>query len=251
MDGRRKFQVQPNDKSLTPSFWSRFTDIEEPTVRNKLVFLTIDEVGSHGAAEFNATKICDRLAVSPSLINHYFDGRNGLIAEAAATAYRSYVYLLRDAAQSDPDPRSALRAWMVAQVQWAQQNPGFAHILNYSAAHGDLSTLLVRDYQREITEYFEFNMAIVVTLIRALQNGVTAQLPEHPTDIDRSRVTDDPNILALAGSVAWSALGPAVWASGQHAPSARTPETIELFAHALDTHIWLTLDAVDAAVRRV
>jgi hypothetical protein len=160
MAGRRKFQAPPNDPSLNATFWARFTDATEPTVRNKLLYLTIDEVGRFGPADLNGVRICERLAVSASLINHYFGGRDGLIAEATAMAYRSYVMSLRDAAAECGEPIAALRAWVTQQVEWAAANPGLSEILNYSSAHGQVSRLIHRDYQREITQYFEFNMYV-------------------------------------------------------------------------------------------
>lgn len=237
MAGRRKFQAPPNDPSLNASYWRRFTDVAEPTVRNKLLFLTIDEVGRFGPAEFNGVRLCERLAVSPSLINHYFGGRDGLIAEATAMAYRSYVLALRDAAAECNEPTAALRAWIVKQIEWAAANPGLSEILNYSSAHSEVSRLIHRDYQREITKFFEFNMYVLWLLIRAIRGESPLNLPSHPDDVDTSAPYEDTQLLGLASSVAWSTLGAAVWSSGQHTPSAQTPETRILYAQILEIHI--------------
>ncbi len=236
MAGRRKHQLPPNDATLTGSFWRRFSDVDEPTVRNKLLYLAMDDVGVKGAAEFNGIRVCERLGVSASLINHYFGGRDGLIAEATAMAYIAYVKSLRAAAATHSDARKSLRAWMVQQVEWAKANPGFAEILNYASAHGDISRLVQRDFRREITAYFEFNMSLLVSMIQAIRNGTQTDLLDSPDDVARVKPEVDPDVLADAGSVAWSTLGAAVWASGQHMPSAETEDARRLFALTLERH---------------
>lgn len=244
MAGRRKFQAAPNDPTLNDAYWKRFTDVEEPTVRNKLLFLAIDEVGRFGPADFNGVRICERLAVSASLINHYFGGRDGLIAEATASAYRTYVMALRDAAAEFRDPKAALKAWMTQQISWAAANPGLSEILNYSSAHSEVSRLIHRDYQREITQHFEFNMYVVWSLVRSIRSSTAVSLPAHPDDIDKAAALEDGELVALASSVAWSTLGAAVWASGQHTPSAETPEARALYARILDLHIERIINSI-------
>lgn len=244
MAGRRKFQGAPNDPSLNADFWLQFSEVAEPTVRNKLVYLAMHEVGKTGPSAFNGVRICERLAVSASLVNHYFGGRDGLVAEATATAYRSYVIGLRNAAASASNAEDALRAWMHAQIAWAQANPGLSEILNYSSAHGEVSRLIHRDYQREITQYFEFNMFVVFQLVRAIHEAVPYTLPETPDDVDRASALEQGRIVTLASSVAWSTLGAAVWASGQHTPSAETPESRALYEQVLEAHIERVLSSV-------
>lgn len=244
MAGRRKFQVAPNDPTLTRDYWLSFSDVEEPTVRNKLVYLAIDAVGTQGPAEFNGMRICERLGVSASLINHYFGGRDGLIAEATATAYKAYVLGLRDAAAAEVDASQALSAWIYAQIHWAQKHPGLAEILNYSSAHKEVSSLIHRDYQQEITSYFEFNIYVLVLLINWIQTSVRPELPASPTDVDRESVDVDTRTASIAGSVAWSALGAAVWVSGQHTPSSETKAANELFETVLKTHVDRVIQSV-------
>jgi len=244
MAGRRKNQLPPNDKTLTTDFWRKFSDVDEPTVRNKLLYLAMVDVGKIGAGDFNGIRICERLGVSASLINHYFGGRDGLIAEATAMAYGSYVRSLHAAAAQHSDPIRSLRAWMEQQVTWARQNPGFAEILNFASAHGDISRLVQRDFQREITSHFEFNMSLVVSMIESIRNGTETLLLDSPDDVAKLKPQVDPDTLAEAGSVAWSTLGAAVWASGQHTPSAETAEARALFELTLQKHFDRVISSV-------
>lgn len=247
MAGRRKEEVPPNDASLTPEYWSTFTANPRPTIRQKLLFLTIEEVGRNGALEFNGIRVCQRLNVSASLVNHYFGGRDGLIAEATAIAYLNYVMGLHAAASQHDDPSEALRAWMRAQVQWASDNPGLAEILNYSSAHRDISTLVERDFQREIQEHFEFNLAMIGAMVRAIRSGQLLTLPSEPGAVDRREFAEDAVFKHIVPSVAWSTLGVAVWVSGRHTPSSATVEARKTFDELLESHIENVLTIVKRA----
>lgn len=237
MAGRRKQQLPPNDKSLTPVFWERFGKGDEPSVRDKILFLSMLEIGRAGPSEFNGVTLCHRLNVSPSLINHYFDGRDGLIAEATAMAYLRYVDRLADAVFAhESDPERALRAWLYEQVAWSEENPGLGAILNYSAAFGVVNDLIRRDFQREITRAFEFNMYLLVSVIQATRDGSALHAVRSVADFDRDKVVSEKNDLMLASSFAWSVLGAAVWFSGQHTPSHGTEETRQIARELLDLH---------------
>ena len=244
MAGRRKQELPPNDASLTPDYWSKFTAHPKPTIRQKLLFLTIEDVGAQGAREFNGIRVCQRLNVSASLVNHYFGGRDGLIAEATAIAYINYVMGLHAAAAQYDDPSDALRAWMRAQVQWAKEHPGLAEILNYSSAHRDISALVERDFQREIQKHFEFNLAMIGTMVRAIRSGQPLILPSDPDEVDREEFIADTTISRIVPSVAWSTLGVAVWVSGQHTPSSATSEARAHFNDLLEAHIENVLTSI-------
>lgn len=245
MAGRRKEQLPPNDKSLTGEFWKRFGKGSEPTVRDKILFLSMLEIGKSGPSDFNGVHLCERINVSPSLINHYFGGRDGLIAEATAMAYLRYVDRLRDAAASHPDSAvDALRAWIREQVAWSSENPGLGAILNYSSAFGAVNDLIRRDFQREISQAFEFNMSILMSLIDAVKSGKPLRLPAEYGEIEREDQLAQHELLMLASSFAWSVLGAAVWASGQHTPSHGTTETKKMSREALELHIDRLLDSL-------
>lgn len=248
MAGRRKEEVPPNDATLTPEYWSKFTANPKPTIRQKLLFLTMDEVGRNGVREFNGIRVCQRLNVSASLVNHYFGGRDGLIAEATAIAYLNYVMGLHAAASQHDDPSEALRAWMRAQVQWAKHNPGLAEILNYSSAHYEISALVERDFKREIKEHFEFNLAMIGAMVRAIRSGQPLTLPSEPGAVDREEFVSDATLTHIVPSVAWSTLGVAVWVSGQHTPSSATAEARQHFDELLEAHIEHVLSSIKSAV---
>lgn len=248
MAGRRKAQVLPNDETLNEAYWLRFSEQSEPSVRNKLLYVSMDEIAKVGPAEFNGVKVCHRLAVSASLINHYFAGRDGLIAEATAESYKRYIEMLRDAAAAHPtDPAEALRAWMLAQITWGRESPGLAAILNYSSAFPNISELIHRDFQKEITEYFEYNMALVILLIRSIRDETPFVVPqiEGPLSASlRATLLADEVSVQLATSIAWSALGAAVWAGGQHTPSSGTRETAKRDKAMIGAHLDHTISAL-------
>lgn len=245
MAGRRKVQVPPNDPSLNTEYWLQFGSDPEPTVRNKLLYLAIEEVGANGPSSFNSVRICDRLAVSASLINHYFGGRDGLIAEASAIAYRSYVLKLRDAAAAKlPDAPEALRTWMSALIEWHATHPGISEVLNYPRAHGQVSELIHRDFQREITKYFEFNLSVIGRLIVAIRDKNNETLSEGPDDYDRTGLLADPDAVKYSVAIAWAAIGVAVSTSGGHIPSSGSPEKMPIQEQMIDRYIDYLVESI-------
>lgn len=248
MAGRRKVQAPPNDPTLTADYWLQYSPNPEPTVRNKLLYLAIEEVGKQGPSEFNSVRICDRLAVSASLINHYFGGRDGLIAEATAIAYKAYVLGLRDlAVEKLPNAREALKAWMYGQIHWHQKHPGVSEVLNYPKAHTNVSHLINRDFQREITKYYEFNVSVITRLLIAIRDNTVEMLADGPDDYDRATLIADPAI-RHAVAIGWATLGAAVWAAGGHIPSSETPETEPLYRNMLDRYIEILVESISEQI---
>lgn len=245
MAGRRKEQAQPNDASLTRDYWLRSTGSGEPTVRLKILQLAIEELASDGPLSFNAVHVCDRLAVSPSLVNHYFGGRDALAAEATAVAYQRYVRELHAAAvAAGDDAASCLEAWMRAQIAWASANPGIAAVLNYNAAFPSLASHLQRDFQAELDLYFEFNVAMIIAMIRALRAHEPVRLPVSIAQFRREDFVNSEADMLLATSFALSALGAAVWAGGQHSPSRRIAEATHLQEALISEHVRRSIASV-------
>jgi AcrR family transcriptional regulator len=235
---RRLTDTHHPDLTLTDEYWLTWGDEPQPHMRMKIIYLTFEEVAKVGPGAFSVASVCDRLGITYPMVNHYFGGRDQLLAEGAYLAYLRYVKSLWYAVdRAKTDPVSRLRAWMKQQIGWTRQMAGWGAILNYPAASLNVSEIMDANYRTEMQRYFEWNLAGLATLIRDVREGsVTAALPRL-NQTDRSEYLADRELLALTASVAFSTLGASVWNAGQHLPSAKIADATELAPELVNAHV--------------
>lgn len=220
------------------NFWRERGLGEKPSTREKFVALTIDELAKTGPHSFNATLICDLLGTTYPMVNHYFGNRDGLIAEAAAVAYRQYVFGMRDAVLAEPgDARARLAAWIRQQMAWTAEHPGIAVMLDFPHASLEISALLTEAHQAEMAELFEFNMANLMQLVRGVRTNTVLPLDFEPGALPRAELMGDLELVKLASSISLSTLGPALFMAGRPLQSRTTTEIDEFTGVVLDQHI--------------
>ncbi|MGV1034148.1 MAG: TetR/AcrR family transcriptional regulator [Microbacteriaceae bacterium] len=222
----------------TAQFWRDRGLADEPTTREKFVALAIDEVSSTGPHSFNATTICDLLGTTYPMVNHYFGNRDGLVAEAVAVAYRQYVESMRAAAESvTDDPRARLAAWIRQQIDWTVAHPGIAVVLDFPQASLEVSALLAADYQADMTDLFEYNMAIVMHLVLGVRHNEVLPIDFEPGKLPRERFMSDTNLVIRASALSMATLGAAIIQSGRPIQSAPVNEIDELGPEVMRRYI--------------
>lgn len=219
-------------------YWLRFGDDPEPKVREKLLYLAIDEIAQVGPNDFNSYSICDRINVTYPMVNHYFGGRNGLVAEAALVVYRRYINRLHDGVRkAPPSPEERLRAWIKGQIFWTVDMRGWGAVLNYPDSCQQSSRILREMHGEEMRELFEYNLAVLIHLIGEVRTGVVSAWPDRLTPEFRAISASDVEILTLAASISWSTLGISVWSSGQHVPSEAVREIDQFGPVMIEAHV--------------
>ncbi len=219
-------------------YWLQFGDDPEPRVREKLLYLAIDEIALVGPNDFNSYSICDRINVTYPMVNHYFGGRNGLVAEAALVVYRRYINRLHDGVRRAPaNPEERLRAWIRGQIHWTVEMRGWGAVLNYPDSCQQSSKILRETHGDEMRELFEYNMAVLIHLIREVKTGSVSPWPDRMTPEFRAEAARDVEAMTTAASISWSTLGISVWSSGQHVPSESVAEVDQHGAALVDAHV--------------
>lgn len=236
----------PKPGFVPPSadYWLQFGDDPEPRVREKLLYLAIDEIAKVGPNDFNSYSICDQINVTYPMVNHYFGGRNGLVAEAALVVYRRYMQRLHDGVRRAPaNPEDRLRAWIKGQIRWTVDMRGWGAVLNYPDSCQESSRILRELHGEEMREMFEYNVAVLIHLLREVKSGSVSPWPETLTDEFRAQGTNDVELMTLAASISWSTLGISVWSSGQHVPSESVAEINEHGSDIVRAHIERLVDS--------
>lgn len=208
------------DQSDLTAFWLNFGKNPDPSIRQKMIYLTIREVALVGPGTFNTMGVCDTLAVTYPMVNHYFGNRDGLIAEAGFVAYELYVKRIwQNVEAAKPDPEARLRAWMVAQLDLNTEIRGWGAILNYSPFSQSVFHIMEEKFGDHRRQLFELNIARLAQLIKDLRNNTLTNFDFDIDNFPREEFLGDQKLVELTSTIAWSTLGLAVWKSGGHAPS--------------------------------
>lgn len=209
-----------NPQASEPDFWLTFGPDSDPSVRHKMLYLTIWEISKIGPAAFNTHSVCNQLGVTHPMVNHYFGSRDALIAEAGFTIYETYIKRLWENVEATkPQAEARLTAWLEAQVELHVELGGWGQVLNYPHYwQGIFEQMdeLQADRRRQI---FELNIARLARLIRDFRNNVVTEIDFSIEDYPREELLLDKRLIEITTTVALSTLGLAVWRSGGHIPS--------------------------------
>ena len=228
----------PAARVLDANFWLQFGINPEPSMRDKVLFTTIDDVSRVGPATFNVKLVCEALDVSYSLINHHFGSRDELLAEATVIAYAMYVEeLWQNVSLAERTPEARLEAWMRASIAWTQRMSGWGAVLNYPTASLDVTEFVSEKYGTEMTEWGELNLARLFTLVRDVRLGNVSDTPLVRGHVPKAQMLTDLREQQVMASIGWSILGVSVWHAGRHLPTANIPEINGVYDTLVDYHV--------------
>ena len=227
------------------AFWKHFSGSEEPSNRDKMIYLTMREVALVGPATFNTSVVCDTLGISYPMVNYYFGNRDGLIAETAHVTYKFYVEKLWAGVQAAPrTPLDRLRAWMTSHMRLNIEIRGWGAVLNYPRFSSTVESLLEERFGEDHRLHFELNMGRLAQLVTDVRDDRVSDYPFDVGEIPRQDYLGDHDVLRLSTVLAWGTLGVAVWRSGRHTPSKGVPELAELSERLVEQHFDTLVDLV-------
>lgn len=229
MARRKLSDVTHPDLVLTEDFWLQFGDDPQPPMRLKILYVTFGEVALAGPSSFNVASVCDRLGITYPMVNHYFGGRDGLLAEAAAMVYERYIDRLRAAAANAPrTPEDRLKAWMMANLAETRELGGWGPILNYPLAAREVTEVITDKFQSSLNRNFEANLSRLSVLVSDVHHDRVSN-PDFSAPLPpRDESLYDPMMQELVPLIAWTIFGMSVWVAGQHAPARQIPEAYEM-----------------------
>ena len=234
------------DETLTDEFWLRFGDNPQPSMQDKIIYLTIEQVKEKGPWDFNSAAICQRLGVTNPMVNHYFGNRDGLLAAGLFEVYRRYIDDLGKAVAAAPrEPKARLEAWMREQINQTSEMGGWATMLNSPLSALHVAEVFQEEYRDEVQKLFEFNLRRLGYLIRDVQQGTVTDPPRQFTAEERTVLLNDLELADVTASVAWSTMGSATWLAGQHVPSSRIPELWPRSDDLISAHIRRVIASVE------
>jgi AcrR family transcriptional regulator len=213
------------DSRIGDDYWLRFGSEPNPTVRERIVYLTIEELTQAGPGDFNAKDVCDRLGVKYPMINYYFGGRDGLIAEAVALEYERSVNMLKEVVTAAPkDPEKRIRAWIKHDVDSATRHKGLGVMLQYPIISKGSYEILTSEFHDRLKVAFEFYLAIVSVLVADVRAGRVTDIDFDAHTVPRRKLLANPSVALDTTSAVWAVHGLVMWSTGSHLVSSRSSD---------------------------
>ena len=245
MARRKLSDVSHPDPLLTDDFWLQFGDDPQPPMRLKILYVTFGEAEIAGPGSFNVASVCDRLGITYPMVNHYFGGRDGLLAEGAYMVYERYVQSTWDAVTAAPrNPEARLKAWMTGQLAGNMAMGGWGPLLNYPLAAREVTEIIQEKFQGHMNRLFELNLARVSRLAMDLREGTVTDFEFTESDYPRDQYLHDSLLQRLIPTISWSTFGMSVWFAGPHTPARNIREVSDILDDVVENHMQLMVDIV-------
>jgi AcrR family transcriptional regulator len=229
-------QVPPS-RVLDETYWLQFGLDPKPSTRQKMMYVTVDDVSRIGPVSFNAVTMCDEVGVSDGLLNFHFGSRNELLAETLVWVYRRFVNEVAESVNKAKDvPEAKLRAWITAVNQGFVKMGGWGVLVHYPIASREVAYLAEHQQGKEFVDMAELNLARLLHIISDFKVGKVTAFDIELGKIPKSFFMKNPSLTALTVSVALSTSGMAVWQGGRTVGQAKK-EGSTLDKLVVKTHI--------------
>lgn len=203
--------------SYTSKDWLLNGDIAEPSTREKMILLAIQEIQSVGPADFNAMRVCDRLGIKHPMVNYHFGNRDGLLAEATWWAYQVWTRNVVASIRTAPaNAEKRLRAFVNEEVAWAERMGGMYLLLQYPLSSAGAQDIVSEKYQAEMERIFEYHLALLAVVVSDLRSGKVSPIDFDIDNQPTGSIILNPAAAITAGHIAWMTHGLASWSTGHH-----------------------------------
>jgi AcrR family transcriptional regulator len=209
--------VLSDAREYTAADWLKLGPVENPSTREKMIMLAIEDIRDVGPADFSPMRVCDRLGLKHPLVNYHFGNRDGLLAEATWWAYQLWSVNVVSSIQNAPaNPEKRLRAFIVEEARWAEKFGGMYLLLQHPLASYDSQMLVRQRYQNEMEEIFDYHLVLLAIIISDLRSGKVSSVDFDKDNLPRLLTVTNPHAVLTAGHIAWMTHGYASWSAGHH-----------------------------------
>jgi AcrR family transcriptional regulator len=213
--------------------------------KQKLIAATARHLAEYGPRGTEVGAVCKELDLSPSLVNYYFGGPDPLIWQAAMASYSEHVEMQRQALERAPDGKLAVETWVLNTIEWKQQNPGIAAVVDYPMLALSREEMAEADrLAKELSAVSRENVAITGSAVYSLMTG------KAPKKLSSARVAAliklNSEFAYWISAVGFGAFGAGAWIAGRKPYSA----VWRAFGFSPDKQIRSTLRELTARIAR-
>jgi hypothetical protein len=207
-------------KSELDAIWLKYGASENANVRQKLVILSALEIAEVGILEFNSKNPCNVIDAKTSIVNYYFGGREGLLAESAAFVHDEWLKAIQSVIKPVPqDPIKQLKKIINVQLTFAAQWKEMGVFASYPNSSPLIRKLYFERFGKHTKEIIEYYLAVLTLLIADAKEGRRTTIDFQVGTVPKQKAKLLYKSLLAATSFSWSVHGLFVWTAGQHAPS--------------------------------
>ena len=226
-ESRRSFLLSSANYPQTPfttsqleDVWSHYGNYSKLSVREKLVILTAIEISRVGVLEFNAKNPCKVLGAKFSIVNYYFGGRDGLLAEAANFVHEEWISAIRNSLSTKAvDPAKQLKKIVLADIAFAKKWGAMGTFASYPNSSPNIRQEYVSNYDQNSRAAMEYYLAVLAVLIHDARRGQKSIIDFTIDSVPKQKMKTHRSAFLAATSFAWASHGLVVWTAGQHAPT--------------------------------
>lgn len=235
--------------ALDREYWLRFGDNADPSVRERMLYVTVGEIGRRGPLDTNARWVCDLVGVKYPMVNYYFGSWDALLAEAILYAYREwYRTMVESLAKPAKTPRERFKNVIHGELARVRRLGGVIPLSAYPVLSESVHDQLLElggGFPEEMTEW---SVLAVAVLIKDLRTGKRTEIEFIPGAVPRTKMMATmPKELIASASAQWSISGLTMWASGGHLSGAKMRDLPAAFSEklAMAAHIDRILDSFE------
>ena len=152
--------------------WGKYGQSNDLGIREKLVILSAVEMAKVGTLEFNAKNPCEAIGAQSSMVNYYFGGREGLMAEAAIFVYQDWIQSVQNCLSTkESDPVGQIKKIIESDLDFAHRWGHMAVFASYPNSSPKLREIYHERFETIAQEGLEFYLAVLATLLSDARAG--------------------------------------------------------------------------------
>lgn len=188
------------------------SDLGYGDARLAILEATGREIATKGPRGVVLSEICQRLEVSPALVNYHFGGRDGLLAEAVLHEHRKLVLAMNELTLAvTSSAEDQFRQRFAYRFEWTAANPGFEPMLNHTSVIDPSGDIMNSRLQGAIGEVTTLDVRGLATCIAGIYHDtVLTELISDQDPLYRAEFADITAFVALA------AIGALTFLTGHH-----------------------------------
>lgn len=208
--------------TYTSANWLVYGDVAQPSTREKMILLAIEEIIKNGPADFNAMHTCDRLGIKHPMVNYYFGNRDGLIAEATWWCYQQWAKQV-DRIFHDTYSSAAKRltAFVEGEISFAKKLGAMHILMHYPLTSKGAEVLVTEKYHDQMRQIFEYHLALIAVTVSDMRSRSYHEIDFTVDSYPRAQLMLKPGLFMAATKIAWMTHGIANWSAGSHVATTR------------------------------
>ncbi len=206
-----------------PSEYENLTEMHQEILNTSEQLL-----GTMGVTGLELKSLATKLAVSPSLINHYYKKTETLVFDTVIYSYSKMIKKIQLDTKYETNPEIVARTWIKQMIDWTTTYPGIGVLLEFprgalrsgTKAAGD-SEAQLKHFMKTMSEYGANNVAYMSSAVRAMQKKKPFKVLA-PVKV-AALISTDSKFAMYVSLLGFSTIGGGLWMAGRKPSDTKNP----------------------------